>query len=106
LDAAVQKSGWQPRPSPRPNAGQPVVSGRGISFGEHGPEKRATVVAEAEVDRTSGRVRISRIVIAEACGRNINPQGLRHQVQGSVLQGISRTLFEPVNIDRSPASTP
>src|SRR2546427_2301650 len=101
LEAAVQKSGWQTRPSPRPNAAQPVVSGRGISFGEHGPEKRATVVAEVEVDRSSGRVRISRIVIAVACGRIINPQGLRHQVQGAVLQGISRTLFEAVKFDRS-----
>src|SRR5437867_2111039 len=101
LDAAVQKAGWQSRPSPRPNATQPVLSGRGISFGEHGPEKRATVVAEVEVDRTSGRVRISKIVIAVACGRIINPQGLRHQVQGAGLHGISRTLFEAVKFDRS-----
>ncbi|HYR89196.1 MAG TPA: molybdopterin cofactor-binding domain-containing protein [Terriglobia bacterium] len=101
LDAAVQKAGWQPRPSPRPNAGQPVVSGRGISFGEHGPEKRAVIVADVEVDRKSGRVRVSRIVIATACGRIINPQGLRHQIQGAVLQGISRTLFEAVEFDRS-----
>ncbi|HJZ99502.1 MAG TPA: molybdopterin cofactor-binding domain-containing protein [Candidatus Solibacter sp.] len=101
LNAAVQKAGWQPRPSPRPNAAQPIVSGRGISFGEHGPEKRAVVVAEAEVDRTSGRVRISKVVIAVACGRIINPQGLRHQIQGAVLQGISRTLFEAVKFDRS-----
>ncbi len=101
LDAAAQKAGWQSRPSPRPHAREAVVSGRGISFGEHGPEKRATVVAEVEVDRTSGRVRVSRIVIAIACGRIINPQGLRHQVQGAVLQGISRTLFEAVRFDRS-----
>ena len=101
LNAAVQKAGWQSRPSPRPNTGQSVVSGRGMSFGEHGPEKRAAIVADVEVDRTSGRVRVSRIVIATACGRIINPQGLRHQIQGAVLQGISRTLFEAVKFDRS-----
>ncbi len=101
LDAAAQKAGWQSRPSPRPDARQSVVSGRGISFGEHGPEKRATIVAEVEVDRTSGHVRVSRMVIALACGRIINPQGLRHQIQGAVLQGISRTLFEAVKFDRS-----
>jgi nicotinate dehydrogenase subunit B len=101
LDAAVQKAGWKPRPSPSPNSGQPVVTGRGISFGEHGPEKRAVMVADVEVDRTSGRIRVSRIVIATACGRIINPQGLRHQIQGAVLQGISRTLFEAVKFDHS-----
>src|SRR5438128_872957 len=101
LDAAVQKAGWQARPSPQPNAGESIVSGRGISFGEHGPEKRAVIVAAVEVDRTSGRIRVSRMVIATACGRIINPQGLRQQVQGAVLQGISRTLFEAVKFDRS-----
>jgi nicotinate dehydrogenase subunit B len=101
LDAAVQQARWQNRPSPSPNARQSVVSGRGISFGEHGPEKRAAIVADVQIDRTSGRVRVSKIVIATACGRIINPRGLRHQVQGAVLQGISRTLFEAVKFDRS-----
>jgi nicotinate dehydrogenase subunit B len=106
LDAAVQKVGWQPRLSPRamarPSAGQSsVVTGRGIAFGEHGPETRAAIVADVEVDRTTGRVRVSKIVIAVSCGRIVNPQGLRHQIQGAVLQGISRTLFEAVKFDRS-----
>jgi CO/xanthine dehydrogenase Mo-binding subunit len=101
LDAAVQKAGWERRPSPRPNTRQSVVSGRGISFGEHGPEKRAVIVAEVQVDRRNGSVRVSRMVIAVACGRIINPEGLRHQIQGAVLQGVSRTLFEAVKFDRS-----
>jgi len=101
FDAAVQQARWQPRPLPRPDARQSVVSGRGISFGEHGPEKRATIVADVLVDRTSGRVQVTKIVIATACGRIINPQGLRNQVQGAVLQGISRSLFEAVKFDRS-----
>jgi CO/xanthine dehydrogenase Mo-binding subunit len=101
FDAAVQAARWQPRPTRRPDARQSVVSGRGISFGEHGPEKRATIVADVLVDRTSGRVRVTKVVIATACGRIINPQGLRNQVQGAVLQGISRTLFEAVKFDRS-----
>jgi nicotinate dehydrogenase subunit B len=101
FDAAVQAARWQPRPSRQPNARQSVVSGRGISFGEHGPEKRATIVADVLVDRPSGRVQVTKIVIATACGRIINPQGLRNQVQGAVLQGISRSLFEAVKFDRS-----
>jgi nicotinate dehydrogenase subunit B len=101
FDAAVQKAAWQARPSPLSNADKSVVSGRGISFGEHGPEKRAAIVVEVEVDRSTGRVHVSKIVIATACGRIINPQGLRHQVQGAVLQGISRSLFEAVKFDRS-----
>jgi nicotinate dehydrogenase subunit B len=59
------------------------------------------MIAEVQVNRTSGTVRVSKIVIAVACGRVINPQGLRHQVQGAVLQGISRTLFEAVKFDGS-----
>jgi CO/xanthine dehydrogenase Mo-binding subunit len=101
FDAAVQKAQWQPRPPRQPKVRQSVVSGRGISFGEHGREKRATVVTDVLVDRTSGRVQVSKVVIATACGRIINPQGLRHQIQGAVLQGISRTLFEAVKFDRS-----
>ena len=101
FDAAVQRAGWQPRPARQPNAGQSVMSGRGISFGEHGPEKRATIVADVQVDLTSGRVQVPKVVIAVACGRIINPLGLRNQVQGAVLQGISRTLFEAVKFDRS-----
>jgi nicotinate dehydrogenase subunit B len=101
FDAAVQQARWQPRSSRQSNSRQSVVSGRGISFGEHGPEKRATIVADVQVDRTSGRVQVTKIVIATACGRIINPQGLRNQVQGAVLQGISRSLFEAVKFDRS-----
>jgi nicotinate dehydrogenase subunit B len=101
FNAAVKKAGWRTRPSPRRNVRQAVLSGRGIAFGEHGPEKRATIVADVQVDRISGRVRVSKIVIATACGRIINPQGLRHQVQGAVLQGVSRSLFEAVKFDRS-----
>ncbi|PYS05782.1 MAG: hypothetical protein DMG17_33625 [Acidobacteria bacterium] len=98
---SVKKAGWQTRPPPRPHVRQAVLSGRGIAFGEHGPEKRATIVADVQVDGTSGRVHVSKIVIATACGRIINPRGLRHQVQGAVLQGVSRSLFEAVKFDRS-----
>jgi CO/xanthine dehydrogenase Mo-binding subunit len=101
LHAAAQKAGWQTRPSPQRQVRQSVMSGRGISFGEHGPEKRAVIVAEVQVNRTSGSVRVSKMVIAVACGRIINPQGLRHQIQGAVLQGISRSLFEAVKFDGS-----
>jgi nicotinate dehydrogenase subunit B len=101
FDAAVQKARWQSRKSPRANARQSVVSGRGIAFGEHGPEQRATIVSDVQIDRTSGRVRVSKIVIATGCGRIVNPQGLKHQVQGAVLQGVSRTLFEAVKFDQS-----
>jgi len=102
LDAAVQKAGWQPRPSPRANAAdQSVLTGRGIAFGEHGLETRATIVAEVQVEQKTGRVRVSKIVIAVSCGRIVNPRGLRHQIQGAVLQGISRSLFEAVKFDQS-----
>lgn len=102
LDAAVKKAGWEARPSPRHVGAQPrIVTGRGVAFGEHSRGQRVAMVAEVEVNRDSGKVRVLKLVIASLCGRIINPQGLKHQVQGAVLQGVSRTLLEEVKFDRS-----
>jgi nicotinate dehydrogenase subunit B len=52
--------------------------------------------AEVTVDRTSGQVAVTRVVVAHDCGLIINPDGLRNQIQGNVIQGVSRTLEEEV----------
>src|SRR3989442_10756205 len=93
FNAAVKKAGWQTRPSPRSNVRQAVLSGRGIAFGEHGPEKRATVVADVQVDRASGRVRVSKIFIATASGRIIYPQGIILHVQVVQRPGVCSKLL-------------
>lgn len=49
---------------------------------------------EVFVDVASGSVRVTRVVCAHDCGLIVNPDGLRNQIEGNVVQGISRTLKE------------
>ena len=58
-------------------------------------------VADVEVDKSTGKVLVTRIVIAHDCGLIVNPDGLTNQIEGNVIQGVSRTLFEEVKFDAS-----
>jgi CO/xanthine dehydrogenase Mo-binding subunit len=58
-------------------------------------------VAQVQVDRLSGAIRVLRIVTAHDCGLIINPDGLRNQIEGNVLQSLSRALYEEVTFDES-----
>jgi nicotinate dehydrogenase subunit B len=73
--------------------------GRGIAFAERNGTAVA-VVAQVEVDRASGRVWARRFWVAHDCGLVINPEILRTTIEGNVVQGLSRTLFEEVRFDR------
>jgi nicotinate dehydrogenase subunit B len=97
VKAAAEKAGWQPRSSTRAAPAGTVLKGRGISFAER---NGTAAVAEVEVDPASGRVWARRFVVAHDCGLIINPQGLRYTIEGNVVQGLSRTLFEQVRFDR------
>src|SRR5207248_6058564 len=79
---------------------QKSMKGRGVSFAERNGTSVAAV-AEVEVDSASGRVWARRFVVAHDCGLIINPQGLRYTIEGNVVQGLSRTLFEEVRFDRN-----
>jgi len=48
----------------------------------------------------SGRIRVTRVAAAHDCGQIISPDGVRAQVEGCIMQTISRTLFEEVTYDR------
>jgi nicotinate dehydrogenase subunit B len=56
-------------------------------------------VAEVEVDRATGRVWARRFTVAHDCGLIINPLILRQTIEGNVVQGLSRTLFEEVRFE-------
>ena len=56
---------------------------------------------EVAVERASGKIKVERVVCAHDCGQIINPDGVRAQVEGSILQTISRVLMEEVKFDRS-----
>jgi CO/xanthine dehydrogenase Mo-binding subunit len=56
---------------------------------------------EAEVDRGSGAIRVHRVACAHDCGLVINPDSLRAQVEGNILQTLSRAIYEEVIFDRA-----
>ena len=56
---------------------------------------------EVAVERASGQIKVERVVCAHDCGQIINPDGVRAQVEGNILQTLSRVLMEEVKFDRS-----
>ena len=99
IKAAAEKSGWVTRPSPRRDQTGSTVSGRGIAYAQRNSTIVA-VVAEVDVDRSTGRIFARKFTVAHDCGQIINPDGLTKTIEGNVVQGISRTLWEEVQFDR------
>lgn len=56
-------------------------------------------VAEVEVDKATGQVSVKRITLAHDCGLIVNPDGLKNQIEGNILQGVSRALLEEVQFN-------
>jgi CO/xanthine dehydrogenase Mo-binding subunit len=59
------------------------------------------VVAEVEVDRSTGEIRVPKFYLVHDCGQIINPDGLKNQLEGCVVQTVSRTLIEELKFNRS-----
>ena len=77
-----------------------MVSGRGIACVDYeGGNGYAALVAEVDVNLETGLVRPTRFVVALDCGPISNPDGLRNQTEGGILQGMSRALVEEVTWD-------
>jgi CO/xanthine dehydrogenase Mo-binding subunit len=97
LQAMATKAGWG-NPLAPPTVGNAV--GKGVSFVRY--ETALTYVAayaEVEVTTSTGAVWVRRVVVAHDCGLIINPNGLKNQIEGNVIQGISRTLIEEVGFN-------
>jgi nicotinate dehydrogenase subunit B len=100
LLAATQKAGWKERPSPAPKSTGSKAVGRGVAVANRSNTITAAV-AEVEVDTRSGKVIVRRVTLAHDCGLVVNPDGLTNQIEGNVIQGVSRTLLEEVQFDAS-----
>jgi nicotinate dehydrogenase subunit B len=97
LDAMAQQAGWG-NPIAPPRAG--AVAGKGVAFARYETvETYVAVYVEVEVTTATGEVWVRRVVVAHDCGLIINPDGLRNQIEGNVIQGISRTLIEEVGFN-------
>jgi CO/xanthine dehydrogenase Mo-binding subunit len=102
LRAVGARMGWQSRPPAcAVDRTAAVMKGRGVSYIHYKHDE--TIVAmgmEVEVERASGRIRVTRVVCAQDCGLVINPDNVKSQVEGNILQTLSRTLHEDVTFDR------
>jgi nicotinate dehydrogenase subunit B len=98
IKSAAEKAAWQARPSPRKDQTGAKVSGRGIAYSQRNGT-RCAVIAEVEIDRASGKIWARKFTVAHDCGQIINPVGIRHTVEGNIVQGVSRTLWEEVKFD-------
>jgi nicotinate dehydrogenase subunit B len=106
LEAVIRKAaataGWQARPGPALNQGGTTMTGRGIaSVRYEGSSSWVAAVITVGVDTTTGAVTPTQVAIAHDCGVVINPDGLVSQIQGNLVQGLSRSLKEEVTFDRS-----
>ncbi|WP_420992003.1 molybdopterin cofactor-binding domain-containing protein [Cupriavidus sp. 30B13] len=101
LQDVARLSKWQARPSPAPRQRGDVARGRGLAFIHYDNERTyVALVAEVAVSRKDGRIRVTDIWCSHDCGQVVNPDGTRNQIEGGVVQSISRVLFEEVRFDR------
>lgn len=97
VKAAAQAAKWETRRSPRGSGRSGVVSGRGMSCVLYeGDNSYTAAVAEVDVNQGTGHVAVRRLVLANDSGPISNPDGLRNQLEGGALQGVSRALQEEV----------
>lgn len=107
LKLAATRMGWQPWPSPRPtDPAAAVLTGRGIAYVHYKHDETYVAMGmEVEVERASGRIRVTRVVCAQDCGLMINPDCVQSQVEGNILQTLSRALHEEIVLDRDRVTT-
>ncbi len=103
LTRATTTFGWRARTSPNPQARQGnLLTGRGVAYMRYKQaENYIAMVMDVAVDPASGRIAVRRVVCAHDCGLVVNPDALRNQIEGCIVQTLSRTLHEEVKFDRS-----
>jgi nicotinate dehydrogenase subunit B len=108
LRTTADRAGWQPRTAARQlPSGEiaDVVKGQGVAYARYFHSKWpgfgaawAAWVADVEVNRATGEVHVSRVVVGHDAGLMINPEGVKHQIHGNVVQTTSRALKEQVHV--------
>ncbi|MHA5986283.1 molybdopterin cofactor-binding domain-containing protein [Pseudomonas aeruginosa] len=109
IKATAERAGWKPRTQPmQPPAEGDVLRGRGFAYARYIHSKFpgfgaawAAWVADVAVDRRTGEIAVTRVVIGHDAGMMINPDGVRHQIHGNVIQSTSRVLKEKLTFEDS-----
>lgn len=102
IERVARMMQWSARPSPAARSQRRIATGRGMAYVHY--KHNETYVAmgmDVEVDRGSGEIRVKRVACAHDCGLMINPDTVRAQVEGNILQTLSRTLYEETKFDKS-----
>lgn len=98
LDAVAKLAHWEMRPSPARGGDGEIARGRGVAL-MHSYGAYVATVCEVEINRRTGRVWPRRFAVAHDCGLVINPLGLRGTIEGNIIQGASRAMWEEVQFD-------
>lgn len=100
LERLAAISNWRDRPKPDRSAD--VVTGRGLAYVKYELVRTYVgAVAEVRVNRKTGEIAVVRFHVVHDCRQIINPDGLRNQIEGNIVQTVSRALKEEVTFDRS-----
>ena len=92
--------GWSAHASPSARQSGAKARGRGLAYIHYKhTETYAAVAMNVEVERATGAIRVLQIACAHDCGLMINPDAVRNQVEGNILQTLSRTLHERTTFD-------
>jgi CO/xanthine dehydrogenase Mo-binding subunit len=94
--------GWEPRPSPNRRTPAGPLTGRGFAYARYKQAENYVAIAiEVEIDRATGAIRVRRVTCAHDGGLVVNPDGLKNQIEGSILQTLGRALHEEVKFNNS-----
>jgi nicotinate dehydrogenase subunit B len=108
VNAVAERADWKPRPvRQEPVAEGDIVRGRGFAYALYVHSKFpgygaawSAWIADVAVNKATGDLSVTRVVAGQDSGLMINPDGVRHQIQGNVIQSTSRALMEEVSFDR------
>ncbi len=103
IQRVMKLANWKSSPShSQPKAKGDVLKGRGVSYIKYELVRTyIAVVADIELNVKTGLVKVNKFYVAHDCGQIINPDGLRNQIDGNMIQTVSRTLLEEVKFNHS-----
>ena len=109
VNAVAERAGWKPRPVRQEKEAEgDIVRGRGFAYALYVHSKFpgygaawSAWIADVAVNKATGDVSVTRVVAGQDSGLMINPDGVRHQIHGNVIQSTSRALMEEVSFDRA-----
>lgn len=107
IRSTAERAQWTPHTEPMQHESEPgILRGRGFAYARYIHSKFpgfgaawAAWVADVAIDKESGEIAVTRITVGHDAGMMVNPDGVKHQIHGNVIQSTSRVLKEQVTIE-------